>query len=371
MESMSDDFKLETNVPLAPLTTFEIGGPARYYCRFRTKEEALRAARWAKERDLPLLVLGGGSNMLISDAGFPGLVLHPAIMEIEAQEENDSVEVTAGAGVSWDNLVAHAVKNNWAGIECLSGVPGLVGSTPIQNVGAYGQDVSQSISAVHAMDLRTGELRQFSNSECGFGYRFSRFKSCDKDRFLVLRVRFRLKVGGTPVIRYADLEAALSNLRTGRSALGPTLSEVREAVLSVRKRKGMVLDDSEGQRDSDTRSAGSFFLNPVITAQEFLEFEKKATNYLAKGEVLPHHATGDGCVKVPAAWLIENAGFSKGSGEGRVGISSKHALAVVNRGGATADEVLRFARLVRDRVRDRFGVTLKPEPIMVGLEWES
>jgi UDP-N-acetylmuramate dehydrogenase len=347
--------------PLAPLSTLGVGGPARYYARVTSEDGVREAVDWARARDLPLFVLGGGSNVVLSDAGHPGLVLHLATRGLETRPTTDAVEVKAEAGEPWDALVAVAVEQGWAGVECLSGIPGLVGATPIQNVGAYGQEVGETVSAVEALDLKTGRVDRLTRAQCGFAYRDSRFKSADKGRFIVLRVTYALRPGGPPAVRYAELARTLEE----RGLRTPSLPQVRETVIGLRRRKSMVLDPE----DPNARSVGSFFTNPIVpaaTADE-LEAALRRDGVLRDGEHPPRFPAGDGRVKLSAAWLIERSGLTKGYQRGNVGLSSRHTLAIVNRGGAAASDVVALAREVRARVHDRFGVTLVPEPVFVNV----
>ncbi len=347
--------------PLAPLSTLGVGGPARYYARVTSEDSVREAVEWAHARSLPLLVLGGGSNVVLADEGHPGLVLHLVTRGIETRPVGETVEVTAEAGEPWDSLVAAAVEQGWAGVECLSGIPGLVGATPIQNVGAYGQEVGETVSAVEALDLQTGRVCRLTNAQCGFAYRDSRFKSADRGRFIVLRVTYALRPGGTPAVRYAELARNLEERGLGV----PSLAEVREAVIGLRRRKSMVLDPE----DPNARSVGSFFTNPIVPAAvaDELETVLRRDGILREGEHPPRFPAGDGRVKLSAAWLIERAGLARGYQRGNVGLSSRHTLAIVNRGGAAASEVVALAREVRERVHDRFGVTLVPEPVFVNV----
>ena len=337
----------QDNVPLAPLTTLGIGGPARWFARATRVEHVIAADGWAASRGVPLFVFGGGSNLVIADEGFEGLVLQVAITGVRALLGGDVVSVAAGAGESWDALVEFAVTRGLAGIECLSGIPGTVGGTPIQNVGAYGQEVSTVIEWVDVFDRTTQGTVRLSRADCGFGYRVSRFKQQDAGRFVICEVAFRLRVAAPPTVTYPDIVEDLS--RQGISS--PDVRAVREAVLNVRRRKGMVIDAA----DSDTRSVGSFFMNPVV---DRASFERLAS--------APHYLMDNDTVKIPAAWLIEQSGFSRGHVDGAVGLSTKHPLAIINRGGATARDVIRLARSIKRAVRDRFGVALRPEPIFVG-----
>lgn len=350
---------IQLNVPLAPLTTLGVGGAARYFAAATSERELLEALDFAAQRDLPVFILGGGSNLVIADAGFPGLVLRIGLRGIQTQVRNDRAFVTATAGEDWDGFVAHCVAQGWAGLECLSGIPGSVGGTPVQNVGAYGQEVRETIVMVRAFDRQRGQLVELSNAECGFGYRHSRFNSTDRDRFIVLQVTYALQVNGAPALHYADVQRFFAN-----AASAPTLTELRNTILSIRRRKAMVLDPT----DSDTRSAGSFFKNPVISAAAFQALEKavQAAGLLNPEELIPHYLLANEQVKLPAAWLVERAGFAKGYTRGWVGLSSKHTLALINRGGATAAEIVALMREIQTRVQAQFGVALSPEPVFVG-----
>jgi UDP-N-acetylmuramate dehydrogenase len=358
-----DALAVRSDVPLAPFCTLGVGGPARAYVS-AVSEDALRAAAgWARERALPLLLLGGGSNLLVADEGFPGLVAHLDLRGVSVAEAGDHVEVTAAAGEDWDALVARAVAAGWSGLECLSGIPGRVGATPIQNVGAYGQDVSETITRVRCLELATGAAIELPGDACGFAYRDSRFKTADRGRFAVLAVTFRLRPGGTPAVRYAELARALERVPA------PTLPDVRQIVLALRRAKSMVLDPADPNR----RSAGSFFTNPTVDADaaERVRSAVERVHGAAGAAAMPAFAGAGGRVKLSAAWLIERAGLAKGYGEGPVGLSSNHTLAIVNRGGATARQVVAFARHVRDRVEERFGVRLAPEPVLLGLDLDA
>ena len=354
-------FQPRENVPLAPFTTLGVGGPARHYARVEDPAALVEAIDWAGARGLPLLVLGGGSNLVLADEGFPGLVAHLALRGVAVRAVKDAVEVTAAAGEQWDELVAFAVAQGLAGIECLSGIPGLVGATPIQNVGAYGQDVSETVVAVEVVDRRTRARLVFDNAACGFGYRMSRFKAEDLGAYVVTGVTFRLRPGGAPAVKYAELARYFGE----RGVASPTVAETRAAVLEVRKRKSMVLDPD----DPNARSVGSFFMNPVVGEADF---EALSARLIEEGVApgvadIPHYPAGPGRLKMSAAWLIERAGFSRGHARGPVGLSEKHTLAIVNRGGATAGDVIALAREIREGVRGRFGITLHPEPVFVGV----
>jgi UDP-N-acetylmuramate dehydrogenase len=332
-------------------TTLRLGGPAERWVRATTEAELTDALTEADTAGEPVLVLGGGSNLVVADSGFAGTVIEVATSgaEIDATDEAScgGAMVTVAAGEVWDELVALAVDRDWVGVEALSGIPGSVGATPIQNVGAYGQEVSQTIARVRVWDRTLRGVRTFASADCQFGYRTSRFKA-DPGRHVVLSVTFQLRQGdlGAPVA-YAELARALG-VELGERA---PLTAVRQAVLALRGAKGMVLDPA----DHDTWSAGSFFTNPVVDAA-------------AVPEGAPAWPQPDGGVKTSAAWLIDHAGFEKGYGTGNVALSGKHTLALTNRGGATTDELLALAREVRDGVAERFGIVLVNEPVLVGCE---
>ncbi len=346
--------RARTAVALAPLTTLRLGGAAARMVDIEREEDVVDAVRDAEARTEPLFVLGGGSNLVVGDAGVPGLVARMAMRGVEVTRDGERVAVDVAAGEDWDALVARAVGEGWRGVECLSGIPGLVGGTPIQNVGAYGQEVGETIARVRAFDRAVGAFVEMDARACGFGYRASVFKR--SDRWVVTRVRFVFEVSEqSAAVRYAELAKALG-VREGERAPGRV---VRETVTRLRRAKGMVLDPA----DPDSVSAGSFFVNPVVDGATAAEVEARA------GERPPRFDAGEGRWKLAAAWLVERAGFPKGWGEGRVGVSRKHALALVNRGGATAAELLGAAWRIRDGVRARFGVELEPEPVFVGCTW--
>lgn len=334
------------NVPLAPYTTFQIGGSARWFAEAATEDNILEAVEFARSHGMPLFPLGGGSNLLVSDAGFPGLVLHIGLKGVEQQSDSLSV----AAGEDWDGFVSRAVEQDWAGVECLAGIPGTVGGTPIQNVGAYGQEVSETITRVRALDLNTLRFREFSNAECGFSYRRSIFNTAERGRYIVTKVSYQLREGGEPRIAYADLKHHF------KDAAAPTLSAVSQAVREIRRGKGMYIVAG----DPDCRSAGSFFKNPVVSAEHYAGIaEKEATE-------VPKYPASDGAVKIPAAWLLERAGFHKGYSMGPAGISTRHTLALVNRGGAKAADIFALRDRIVAAVEERFGIRLEPEPVLLG-----
>jgi UDP-N-acetylmuramate dehydrogenase len=346
--------KIETRVPLAPLTTLGVGGSAAHFARVEHETELREALSWAKQRALEVRVLGGGSNVVVADSGFPGLVIDMAIRGIRIHNDGVSVEIRAAAGEPWDEFVSAMVSRGYQGLECLSGIPGRVGATPIQNVGAYGQDVSETITRVETIDTLKNAQRTFFANECQFSYRDSWFKSREPGRYIVTEVSFRLHPHGAPALRYAELERHFQQSANAT----PSLSEVREGVLQLRRAKSMVLDP----RDPNSRSCGSFFVNPVLDAAQFGAFSAR----VAGAGDLPQFPQPGGRVKLSAGWLIEHAGFPRGTRDGAVGLSTKHALALVAHPGARASDVARFAERVRRGVHDRFGVQLEPEPVFWG-----
>ena len=353
---------IQENVPLAPLTTLQVGGAARYFAELRREDEVREAAQFAKARDLPLFVLGGGSNLVIADSGWPGLVLKIAIGGITSPRANDApgnaVLFSVGAGVNWDDFVAHAVVQNCAGVECLSGIPGSVGGTPVQNVGAYGQEVSDTIESVRALDLKEDRIVVLPKPACGFRYRISIFNSTERGRYIILRVNYRLKRGGAPSLKYADLQKHFAERLVPKQAT-PSLAEVREAVRAIRRTKGMLLVPG----DDDCRSAGSFFKNPVLDEEQFKQLAARA---ISKALEIPSYPALDAQHKVSAAWLVEHSGFSKGYVAGAAGISHKHALALINRGDAKASDIVELKDKIQHGVQEAWGILLEPEPVFVG-----
>ncbi|QSB14501.1 UDP-N-acetylmuramate dehydrogenase [Natronosporangium hydrolyticum] len=340
-------------VPLAEFTTLRLGGPAHRLLAPTSAEEIAQSVRDATVDGARTLVLGGGSNVVIADQGFPGTVILVRSRGIRVTGmHGDTVTIEVAAGEPWDEVVTTAVTADWSGLECLAGIPGSAGATPMQNVNAYGQEVAETITAVEVLDRVSGTVSRMGPTECRFGYRSSLFRG--SDRWVVLSVEFRLRRSpASAPVRYPELARALG-VELGAQA---PLAEVRQAVLGLRAGKGMLLDPA----DPDSCSAGSFFINPVLTADEVTRLRGRLD-----GAPEPSlHATADGRFKVSAAWLIERAGFAKGYGLGAVSISSKHALALTNRGGGSSEELLRLARQIRDGVRARFGVTLVPEPVLV------
>jgi UDP-N-acetylmuramate dehydrogenase len=339
-------------VSLAPYTTFHIGGPARWFAEAGSEDDIVAGVAFATEHRLPLFVLGGGSNLLVSDAGFPGLVLRIALSGVASRSEGSRLILSAAAGEDWDSVVAHAVEADCAGIECLSGIPGTVGGTPVQNVGAYGQEVSQTIVNVRAFDRNSGAFVDLPAETCGFTYRRSIFNSSARDRYVVSRVDYALLPHQPPSIVYADL----SKYFAARNIASPTLAEARSAVRAIRAQKGMLIQAGE----TDSRSAGSFFKNPVVP---IAALDSLAMELGIEKTTIPAYPAPQGQVKLSAAWLIERAGFHKGFALGNAGISTRHTLALINRGGATAAEILALRDKVISTVDNRFAVHLESEPV--------
>ena len=343
-------------MPLAPLTTLGVGGPARWFVEAGDEASLVEAYRWARERSVPFRVMGGGSNLVVADEGVDALVVRIGLHGIDTRAGGGMIELTAAAGEVWDDLVRRTVGQGWAGLECLSGIPGLVGATPMQNVGAYSQEVSDTVVAVRALDTVSGAVTTLPAAECGFGYRDSRLKSGEPGRFIVLAVTYRLEPDGKPCVRYGDVERDLA----ARGIASPTLADVRETVLAVRRSKSMVLDAPD---DPNRRSCGSFFTNPIVPAADIARVES-----LTGDRTMPRWPQSDGRVKLSAAWLIERAGFRRGEPGGPVGLSTRHALAIVARDGACAQEVVDFARRIQSEVERGFGVRLTPEPMLWGFD---
>jgi UDP-N-acetylmuramate dehydrogenase len=349
MQDPQKSLKIEQNIPLAPLTTLKIGGAARFFVRAETENHVAEAFKFAAENGFDIFILGGGSNVLIADEGFDGLVLQIALKGIAVKENL----VTAQAGEDWDEFVAFCVERNLAGVECLSGIPGFVGGTPVQNVGAYGQEVSETIVSVRVFDRKSQEILELTNADCKFSYRTSIFNSTDQNRFIVLAVTYALETGGEPKIVYHDLREFFAARR-------PTLPETRAAVRQIRAAKAMLV--RQGGADAD--SAGSFFKNPVVGGEEFEKIKGIARSFGI--ENVPSFKAGENAFKIPAAWLIEQSGFHKGFCMGRAGLSTRHTLALTNRGGATAREILVLKSEIQLKVKEKFGLALVPEPVFVG-----
>jgi UDP-N-acetylmuramate dehydrogenase len=353
------DVSFRDDVPLASMTTLRLGGPARRLIAPARETELIEVLRAVDERAERLLLVGGGSNLVIADEGFDGTVVRMATRGIDIQSQaGDEVLVTAAAGEPWEELVARCVAEGLSGMECLAGIPGLVGAVPMQNVGAYGQDVSETIVRVRTWERATGSIVDFDRDACRFSYRNSVFRG--RDGHVILGVTFALRrTTASAPIRYTELARALGVPEGERAPI----ARVRETVVALRRKKGMVLDAS----DPDTTSAGSFFTNPILDASALERLRERASPLLREGESIPLFPEPDGRTKVSAGWLIERAGFAKGYAIGPAAISSKHALALTNRGGATTRDLLALARTIRDGVQSKLGVTLENEPVFVGV----
>jgi len=358
---------IQENVRLAPLTTLQVGGAARYFAEARRDDEVREAVEFSKARGLPLFVLGGGSNLVVADSGWPGLVLKIAIGGTASPKlqnaASNAVLFTVGAGVNWDDFVAFAVSQNCSGVECLSGIPGSVGGTPVQNVGAYGQEVAETIESVRALDIKTDKencIVTLPKPACGFRYRSSIFNRAEgagggaRGRYIILQVNYRLRRGGAPSVKYADLKKHFAEAKTP-----PSLIAVREAVRQIRRSKGMLIVPG----DEDARSAGSFFKNPVLSEAQFLDLSARAQS---QGLEIPHYPALEAQHKVSAAWLVEHSGFAKGFRLGRAGISSKHALALINPGDAQASDIVELKDAIQRNVEGTWGIRLEPEPVFIG-----
>jgi UDP-N-acetylmuramate dehydrogenase len=357
----SPDLQFQEFVPLAPYTTLRIGGPARFFCEVKTEAELVEAVRFARERNLPLFVLGGGSNLLVSDSGFDGLVLHATLAGSividglrDDEPERTSITYRVPAGVEWDALVYMVAEAGITGIECLAGIPGFVGASPIQNIGAYGQEVATSISVVHALDLETLEFVTLPSKECGFAYRHSIFNTTHRNRYIITAVTFQLDLDATPTLTYVDLKAHFAN-----QATTPKPIEIYHAVREIRHGKGMLIVEDE----PDCRSAGSFFKNPIVST---LLLDEVANTLGIAAEKVPHWPAGDGLIKLPAAWLLDQAGFHKSFVMGRAGISSRHTLALINRDHASFADITALRDTIQREVQTRFGIMLEQEPVQLG-----
>ena len=357
--------ELLENIPLAQYTTLGVGGPARWFVETEAEDEILAAVRFAREQGLPYFILGGGSNLLVSDNGFPGVVIRIADGDgLRWSEQCDGVEtLIADAGVDWDSVVMLAVEKDCVGIECLAGIPGSVGGTPVQNVGAYGQEVSNSIVRVRAIDLTAEQVVDLTPADCGFSYRRSIFNTTHTGRYAITRVSYALKHGAAPHLEYRDVKLYFAE----HGIRQPTLAETAEAIRIIRARKGMLLDPD----DADSHSAGSFFKNPIVPTSTVARLATIAGCVVEEVPQFPAgagYAPKDKLVKLSAAWLIELAGFYKGFRMGRAGLSTKHVLAIINRGGATASEIVALRDAITLAVQVRTGIKLEQEPVMLGFK---
>ncbi len=341
------------DVALAPRTTIRVGGPARFFVEVTSLADLVTALGWANRDKVPVRILGGGSNVLVADSGWPGLVIGMGLLGIDYQSKGDRIRLTAAAGEPWDHLVELAVHKGWSGFECLSGIPGSVGATPIQNVGAYGQEVADTIQEVVAVDDVTGQRQSFTAAECEFGYRRSRFKHGALARLVVVEVAFELRTTPPVVPEHAEIKRRLREAGNGT----PSAAELRAVVMGLRRERSMLFEPT----DPFSRSCGSFFVNPIVPAAQ-VERLTRATG----GQVPPTWSLPGGLVKVAAAWLIEKAGFAKGYRLGLASLSIHHCLAIVAHNEARAADVVGLARRIRDEVRRRFEVDLVPEPAFWG-----
>jgi len=350
---------IQENIPLAPYTTLGVGGPARFFTVVSDENHVAEALSFARARSVPVFALGGGSNLVVADAGFPGLVLKMEIPGVRLLDVDGRIAV--GAGVEWDAFVQYCVTRELAGIEALSGIPGTAGGAPVQNIGAYGQEVGETVTTVRAWDAQSDTIVELTRAECVFSYRSSVFNTSRAGRYIILQTEFILQPHGRPRVQYAELNQRFAD------GPPPSLAEIRGAVLDIRKSKGMLV----APEDSDSRSAGSFFRNPVISRDEFVAMEQKARDMgiIASSETIPCFDAPEGKVKLAAAWLVEHSGFSRGYTHGRAGVSTKHALALVNRGGAAAAEIVSLMSLIEEKVITRFGVALHAEPVFIGMKY--
>ena len=354
---MPTDLCIQNSVSLKECTSFELGGEARYFAEIYEEKALEDAILWADENEQQLTILGGGSNVLIADEGLEGLVCRISSLGMQKKSMPFGQRWTIAAGESWDRVVAASVEANLAGIECLSGIPGSCGAAPIQNIGAYGQEIAEALHSVRVFDRQTRSFQNLHSAALDFGYRNSRLKK-EPNRWIVMAIDLDLRADGPVTLRYPDLEKYIRTLGP------PSLQNCRAAVLALRQQKSMILDPA----DENRRSAGSFFLNPILTKDqvETLTASLRANGLLPAAETLPSFPTPDGQLKVPAAWLIETSGFHRGQRSGQVGLSSQHTLALVHHGGGTSQEMVAFARSIQQKVRQKFGVSLEAEPVLLG-----
>lgn len=349
---------IDWDIPLDTRTTFGVGGKASHFCAVSDEEQLALALAHSRIQGLETLVLGGGSNMLVADTGFYGLTVEYTDTRTSFQRHGDEVLFRVGGGAVWDDVVALAVRENWAGIECLSGIPGRVGAAPVQNIGAYGQEIRQVVQSVRAVDRDTGDVTVFPVEDCGFRYRYSHFKGVYRGRFVITEVALRLRPGGAPTLTYPELR---ERLRVTGEEDAPSLEEVRQTVLALRREKSMIYDPA----DPNHRSAGSFFVNPIVSLEHTDRIREKHAADSADDKMPVYEVTQQSC-KLSAAWLVERSGFRRGTRHGPVGLSTAHALAIINRGGAKASQIVDFAAAIRQTVRATFDLTLQPEPVFVG-----
>jgi UDP-N-acetylmuramate dehydrogenase len=347
---------IQRDVDLAPMTTLKVGGAADYFADIYDEAALTSAIGWARQQDYPITLLGGGSNVLIADSGVRGLTIRLSLPGRRIRANSETVEVSLGAGEDWDQVVKFAVAQGWAGIECLVGIPGRVGAAPIQNIGAYGQEVCETVLKVRAYCMARHEFVDLSARDCGFGYRDSRFKRATSQVEIVTGLTLSLTPGGPAKVAYKELAKRLTE--------GRDLHTVMTAVQALRRQKSMLANTPDGNH----RSAGSFFLNPILNQGESAELLERARVHGIPAADVPRWPAAEGRTKYAAAWLIEQSGLKKGAGDGPVGLSTHHTLALVNRGGAAAADIIDFARYVHDEVNHCFGVSLVPEPRMLGFD---
>jgi UDP-N-acetylmuramate dehydrogenase len=350
--------KFKKNIPLSEFTTIELGGPAKYFFTAKTNQELIEVVKYSKSLGIRFFILGGGSNVIFSDHGFDGVVIKNEIMGIDLIDHHEYTELVADSGELWDQLVEKSVRMELTGVECLSGIPGTAGATPVQNVGAYGQEVSDTITFVEVVDLETYEVKTFRSIECMFSYRNSRFKDKDKSRFFISKVGFRLSKLDEPCLKYEGLNKEIKSKHSNFDLMERELKlrTIRETVLAIRRMKSMVID----KNDPDSRSCGSFFTNPILNVSEF---EKLKSDQSPELRSAPVYVNGSE-VKIPAAWLIENSGFSRGFSINGAAISSNHTLALVNK-GTSSKQLLELSQIIKDSVFKKFGIMLEPEPEII------
>lgn len=354
--SHKNEVQIKKNILLKPLTTLKIGGSARYFCEVKNEKELLDALSFSRRRKIPYFILGGGSNIVISDSGFPGIVIQNRIQGIEIIKKGKKAEIRVGAGENWDRLVERCVNQNLAGMELLSAIPGTVGAAPVQNIGAYGQSADKIIKSVTAFDSYSNKTVMFSNSDCKFKYRNSLFKSSKKNRYVIIEVSFKLILNGKPNLSaYHEIEKYFKNYKKM-----PKIADVRKAVIEIRSKKGMVID-SEVQ---SYKSVGSFFINPTIPKEDFTQIRRKLTETSDSKWFFELSRE----YKISAAFLIEQSGFPKAYREGEVGVSPKHALSLINYGNANAADMIALARKIKSAVFKKFGIILESEAQFVGFD---
>lgn len=356
---MPSSSEIRAQVHLAPLTTLELGGPAEFFREIESEDSLVASLAWARERGLPITVLGGGSNAVVADRGVAGLVVRVGMRGIERKNTATGERWSIAAGERWDVVVEQSVSAGLSGIECLAGIPGRTGAAPVQNIGAYGQELAETFVSARAIHRETDEAITLSAADCRFGYRTSLLKQ-EPANWIITRIELELRRDTLPKIRYPELEEAIDARGT------PTLASIRDAVLDLRRHKSMVLDPD----DENRRTAGSFFLNPIVTgeAADDIEEQARARRLLADSDRMPRFPAAGNRAKIPAAWLIESAGFPKGERRGGIGLSSRHALALVHHGGSTTNELIAFATEIQATVAGLFGVGLTPEPALLGFD---